>query len=103
MAALGPCGASPGTEWRSHHPGTVLSAEAGLLEEGSEAQTMTTSSVTVEKISADEAWGVFDDASRRILGLSADELVARWDAGERDSLGTSRELMRVLILRPSAR
>lgn len=61
------------------------------------------SSVTFEKITAEEAWEVFDEASRRILGMNAGELVERWDAGDRDSLGTTREVMRVLILRPGAR
>lgn len=71
--------------------------------EGGEVGAMTgTASVTIEKIDADEAWQVFDETSHRILGISADELVRRWDAHEPIN-ATRREIMRVLILRPSGR
>jgi hypothetical protein len=57
-------------------------------------------SVSFEKISATESWRVFDAAARRCLGLGADELVRRWDAGDYvDS--DSVELMQVIMLRPS--
>jgi len=58
--------------------------------------------VTFEKITNDESWNVFDDSARRILGMGAEELVRRWDAGEFVGRSTP-ELMRVLMLRPSGR
>lgn len=58
--------------------------------------------VTVEKISKDQSWDEFDSAARRILDLSGDEVIRRWEAG--DFTGqNSPELMRVLMLRPSGR
>jgi hypothetical protein len=61
-----------------------------------------TGSVTFEKITRDESWRVFDEASKRLLGIDATELVRRWDEGE---LADDKrvELMKVLMLRPSGR
>lgn len=59
-------------------------------------------SVTYEQISSEQAWSVFDRASKNILDISGDEFSRRWDAGEfRDE--TTPEMMEVLILRPSRR
>jgi hypothetical protein len=58
--------------------------------------------VTFEKITPEVAWQDFDSAARRILKMSGDELIRRWDSGElRDQ--TTPDLMRVLMLRPSGR
>jgi hypothetical protein len=54
--------------------------------------------VTFEKISQDESWRVFNDTSQRLMGMGADELAKRWDAGE---LLSSVDPMRALMLRPS--
>ena len=61
-----------------------------------------TSSVTFEKIDSAQSWAVFDNASRRVLGISGTELIRRWDAGEMAD-DSRPELMRVLMLRPSGR
>ena len=38
--------------------------------------------VTVEVITDDEAWDDFDHAARRLLGMSGQELIEKWDRGE---------------------
>jgi hypothetical protein len=58
--------------------------------------------VTFELINKDESWKIFDGAAHRLLHMSANELVRRWDGGEFAD-DTSPELMRVLMLRPSGR
>lgn len=57
--------------------------------------------VVVEDISRDESWDEFDNAARRILGMSGSDVVRRWEAGE--FMERTPELMRVLMLRPSGR
>jgi hypothetical protein len=63
--------------------------------------TTTNNSVEFEKINNKQSWQVFDAAARRRLGISAQELINRWDAGDYDGK-TSPELMLVLMLRPSS-
>jgi hypothetical protein len=58
--------------------------------------------VTFKKIDSDESWEIFNDASMRLLGMPAEELVRKWDAGE-FSHDQSVELTQVLMLRPSGR
>ena len=56
--------------------------------------------VSFERISAEEQWEIFDDASRRLLDIDGAEFAGRWDRGEfvgRDEPG----VMQVAILRPS--
>jgi hypothetical protein len=60
------------------------------------------SSVTFRKVSNAEAWKMFDDASKRILGMPGDEFARRWDSGEFSS-STTPEMMEVLVLRPHGR
>ena len=55
--------------------------------------------VTVEVITDDEAWDDFDHAARRLLGMSGQELIEKWDRGELTDQ-TTPDLMRVLMLRP---
>lgn len=58
--------------------------------------------VTVINIDRDESWEIFDAAANNLLGVSADQFVKDWDAGEyaeRDEI----EVMRVAMLRPSGR
>lgn len=57
----------------------------------------------VELVFLDEAetWERFDNASQRLLGLSASEFVERFDAGMLEDLPNS-DVMQVAILRPSA-
>jgi hypothetical protein len=57
---------------------------------------------TTQKISAAESWQVFDAAARRLLKMSGEDVIRRWDTGELDGSRTP-ELMRVLMLRPSGR
>jgi hypothetical protein len=59
-------------------------------------------SVTVEKITADQAWRMYDRACRRVLGMTAAEFSRRWDSGEFAG-ATTPEMMEVLVLRPSGR
>lgn len=58
--------------------------------------------VTFEPISDDEAWSIFDENAQRLLHMSADEFVARWDAGEFQPV-ESTAVMQLLMLRPSGR
>jgi hypothetical protein len=58
--------------------------------------------VTFKKITRDESWDIFNDASLRLMGMPAEELINKWDAGE-FSNDQSVELMQVLMLRPSGR
>ena len=59
-------------------------------------------SVTYESITAEESWSVFDEASKRLLGMDGHLLVKKWESGELAD-DKSPELMRVLMLRPSGR
>jgi hypothetical protein len=63
---------------------------------------MSDMTVTFEKINRDESWSVFDAAAHRLLGMSGEDLVRRWDGGELAGQ-RSPELMQVLMLRPSGR
>lgn len=63
--------------------------------------TTTNNSVAFEKIDIKQSWQVFDAAARRRLGISAQELITRWEAGDYEGK-TSPELMQVLMLRPSS-
>jgi hypothetical protein len=56
--------------------------------------------VTFEFINAEESWQIFDWASRRLLGMSADDFVAKWEAGEFNDEPTS-EAWFVSTLRPA--
>lgn len=57
---------------------------------------------TVQKISSDQSWQVFDAAARRLLAMTGEDLIRAWDSGElRDR--TTPELIQVLMLRPSGR
>lgn len=58
--------------------------------------------VTVESITTDQAWRMYDRACRRVLGCSATEFTRRWDSGEFKG-NTTPEMMEVLVLRPSGR
>jgi hypothetical protein len=58
--------------------------------------------VTVETISSDQAWKVFDRARRRVLGMLGADFAERWDAGEFAG-ATTPEMMEVLVLRPHGR
>jgi hypothetical protein len=57
------------------------------------------SSVTFEKITAEEAWVMFDKAAKRVLKMSGEEFARRWDSGE-FAKSTTPEMMEVLVLRP---
>jgi hypothetical protein len=58
--------------------------------------------VEIEKISAEDAWEIFDAAARRLLRVSGEEFATRWDAGEYKADDDTR-VMRVAMLRPSGR
>jgi hypothetical protein len=62
--------------------------------------TTTNNSVAFQKINNKQSWQVFDAAARRRLGISAEKLISRWEAGYYKGR-TSPELMQVLMLRPS--
>lgn len=58
--------------------------------------------VAFQMITNEDSWDVFDDAARKRLGMSGEEVVRRWDTGEfakHDSVA----LMQVMMLRPSGR
>ena len=55
--------------------------------------------VTLNFISADEAWARFDAAARELLSLSGEEFARRLDADEIADLPQSPS-MRVAMLRP---
>ena len=57
------------------------------------------SSVTFQKVTEEEAWEMFDRASKRILNMPGAEFARRWDAGEYKDCATP-EMMEVLVLRP---
>ncbi len=59
-------------------------------------------SVTVETITTDQAWAMFNRACKRVLGMTAAEFTNRWDSGEFRG-NTTPEMMEVLVLRPSGR
>ena len=58
--------------------------------------------VEAQKINAEDSWAIFDDAARRLLHISAEEFVARWDAGDY-AQDDDTQAMRVAMLRPSGR
>jgi len=62
--------------------------------------TTTNRSVAFEKIDNKKSWQVFDAAARRRLGVSAQELIRGWEAGDYEGK-SSPELMQVLMLWPS--
>jgi hypothetical protein len=54
----------------------------------------------------DEGHRLFDREARRLLGMSGDEFLARWDAGEFNDLPDTpegRQIMRVAYLIPFGR
>ena len=40
------------------------------------------STQSAQKISVEQSWQVFDAAAQRLLKMSGDELIRRWDDGE---------------------
>lgn len=56
--------------------------------------------VEFELISADESWAIFEENAHRLLGISAEEFIEHWDAGEYEPV-TDTRVMQLLMLRPS--
>ena len=36
----------------------------------------------IRYVTDEEAWGIFDETARREMGISGEEFLRRWDAGE---------------------
>lgn len=58
--------------------------------------------IQFEKINRTESWRVFDEAAHRLLHISGDEFVSRWDAGAYKNAHETT-VMQVAMLRPSGR
>lgn len=58
--------------------------------------------LTLELISEDESWQVFDAAAHRLLNISGKTFAERWDAGAYKS-ADEIEVMQVAMLRPGGR
>lgn len=58
--------------------------------------------VEFDKINADESWQVFDATAQRVLGLTGEAFVERWDSGVYAQDDDIR-VMQVVMLRPSGR
>jgi hypothetical protein len=69
-------------------------AESALIDYDS-------ATVTVEELSEDESWAVFDTEARTVLGLSGAEFAYRWQHGEYADNADPR-LARVAMLYPRA-
>ena len=57
---------------------------------------------TVEFLTREEGWQILDEQARRSLGMSAEEFVRAWNAGEFDNPDRP-EVMHVAMLLPLAR
>ena len=63
----------------------------------------TTQAVEVEETSPDDARALLDEAARRHLGVSGEEFLAKWEAGEYDDDPDRPEVLRVSMLIPFGR
>lgn len=57
----------------------------------------------VQELDAERGQELFDKAARRILGISGDDFLARWDRGEYDEGDEDTAVTRVAMLIPFAR
>ena len=62
-----------------------------------------TSSDRVRIIDQEEGIEILDEAAKKYLGISGDEFLKRWDAGEYVGKADTPEIMRVASLIPIAR
>ena len=58
---------------------------------------------TVQYLTPQESWDIFDRAARRYLNMGGEEFIAAWDAGRFDEDPDRPELVRVSLLRPVGR
>ena len=62
------------------------------------AEPVTSGSVV---LSDEEARAIFEEQARTTMGMSGDEFIRRWDAGEFDAIADDpdhREIMRLVML-----
>ena len=57
----------------------------------------------VHELSAEEGRELFDKTARRLLGLSGDEFLARWDSGDYRDERENMAVTKVAMLIPFAR
>ena len=67
------------------------------------ARVTKTADVAVEECTSEEGRALFDAAARRHLGISGDEFLAKWDAGEYDDDPDRPEVLRVAMMMPFGR
>jgi hypothetical protein len=54
----------------------------------------------VHELTEDQAWDIVDRRARQYLGMTADDFIRAWEAGEFDDDPDRPEVMRVAILLP---
>jgi hypothetical protein len=57
----------------------------------------------VREVSADEGRALFDKTARKLLGISGDEFLARWDRGDYEDEHEQIAVTKVAMLIPFAR
>lgn len=60
----------------------------------------------IHYLTPDEAWQMFDDNAQRLLGISGEEFVRRWEAGEyyhNDDMPNHSAIISVAMMRPFAK
>lgn len=57
----------------------------------------------VHEVSREEGRALFDKTARKLLGISGDEFLARWDRGDFDREPEAEAVARVAMLIPFAR
>ncbi|MGE0539327.1 MAG: hypothetical protein AB7R89_04030 [Dehalococcoidia bacterium] len=58
---------------------------------------------SIEMLDRREWLTLVDRAARRALGISGDEFISRWEAGEYSDPDRDPEVMRIVMLLPSGR
>ena len=64
-----------------------------------EVEEQTTSGI--QWLTDEEARAIFDEQARKTMGMSGEEFLRRWDAGEFDAIADDRdhpEIMRLVML-----
>ena len=67
------------------------------------ATTTDKAALGVEECSPEEGRALFDAAARRHLGVSGEEFLAKWDAGDYDDDPDNPDVVRVAMLMPFGR